>query len=193
MRGFTLILPLNVHMWSPQSGLQSSENRITYDFFGAGVIGLKIEDKRPKLEKGARCQASIARLGRLCQEVWGRPNSGRDLLWLCWAEQPGPAQAVLELLPAPSFWHSQSGLSHIWILSEASVVCKSTSLAPNQIYRDSGWKQLHVPCLPLSMCYQHIAWFLQYFPVFQGHLCIVSRTQHTLLRFHLKIDEHPLL
>ena len=69
MRGFILILPLNVHMWSPQSGLQSSENRITYDFFGAGVIALKIEDKRPRLEKGARCQASAARLGRLCQEV----------------------------------------------------------------------------------------------------------------------------
>ena len=69
MRGFTLILPLNIHMWTPQRGLQSSENRITYDYFGGGVIGLKIEDKRPRLEKGARCQASIARLGRVCQEV----------------------------------------------------------------------------------------------------------------------------
>ena len=69
MRGFTLILPLNVNMWSPQSDLQSSENRITYDFFGGGVIGLNIVDKITRLEKGARCQASIARLGRLCQEV----------------------------------------------------------------------------------------------------------------------------
>ena len=71
MRGFTLILPLNVNMWSPQSDLQSSENRITYDYFGGGVIGLKIEDKRPKLEKGARCQASAARLGRLCRKAEG--------------------------------------------------------------------------------------------------------------------------
>ena len=35
------------------------------------MIGLKIEDKRPKLEKGARFQASIARLGMLCRKAEG--------------------------------------------------------------------------------------------------------------------------
>jgi hypothetical protein len=102
----------------------------------------------------------------VCQEVWGRPNSGRDLLWFSWADQPGPAQAVLELLPAPSFWHSQSDVSHILILSEASVVC--TRPAPNQTHRLSQWNHLYVPCLPPSMCYQHIAWFFSVFSSISG-------------------------